>query len=397
MRRISIFGSTGSIGENTVDLIERQGGREAYETVVVTGGANVALLAQHARALNAEFAVIASDALLDDLKDALDGCGTKALAGTDALVDAARAPVDWAMSAIVGAAGLAPTMELAQHADTLALANKESLVCAGDLLLAKCATHNTQLLPVDSEHSAIFQALTGHSSEDISRILLTASGGPFRTWSREEMFNATKAQALTHPNWNMGARITVDSASMFNKALEVIEAKYLFGVRPDQIDVVVHPQSIVHSAVEFSDGAVMAQLGSPDMRGPIGFALNHPKRQELPVERLDFTKLARLDFETPDIDRFPSLRLAQEALEIGGGAGAVLNAAKEVALDAFLEERIGFMQMADCVEATLNLLGSRAGSVTIRDGIDEIFLLNTEARDAATKWLMRSNTDKRAV
>jgi len=304
-RRISIFGSTGSIGCNTVDLIKRQGGAEAFEVVALTGGRNLALLAEQAKALNAEFAITAYPELQSELEGLL---------------------------------------EMAKHAETLALANKESLVCAGEILLAECKTNDTQLLPVDSEHSAVFQSMTGHATSDVSRIILTASGGPFRTWSLAEMGKATREQALAHPNWDMGARITVDSASMFNKALEVIEAKYLFDVFPSQVDVVVHPQSIIHSMVEFNDGAIVAQLGCPDMRGPIGYALNYPERSDLPVERLDFGALNRLDFESPDAERFPSLRLAREALEIGGGAGAVLNASKEIALDAFLDGHIGFLE-----------------------------------------------------
>lgn len=382
-RRISIFGSTGSIGCNTVDLIKRQGGAEAFEVVALTGGRNLALLAEQAKALNAEFAITAYPELQSELEGLLAGANAKALGGREALIDAASEPVNWAMSAIVGAAGLEPTLKMAKHAETLALANKESLVCAGEILLAECKTNDTQLLPVDSEHSAVFQSMTGHATSDVSRIILTASGGPFRTWSLAEMGKATREQALAHPNWDMGARITVDSASMFNKALEVIEAKYLFDVFPSQVDVVVHPQSIIHSMVEFNDGAIVAQLGCPDMRGPIGYALNYPERSDLPVERLDFGALNRLDFESPDAERFPSLRLAREALEIGGGAGAVLNASKEIALDAFLDGHIGFLDMAGCVEATLGKLNSQASNVAAGDGIDAIILLDQAARTVA--------------
>lgn len=387
MRRISIFGSTGSIGCNTVDLIKRQGGAEAYETVALVGGRNIEALAEQARALNAEYAVTAEADLKEKLENLLADTPTKVRAGREAVLDMAKAPVDWAMSAIVGAAGLEPTMHMAASAGTLALANKESMVCAGPQLWAACRAHDTTLLPVDSEHSAIFQAMAGHKIGDVSRILLTASGGPFRSWSRDKLAAATPAQALKHPNWEMGARITVDSASMFNKALEVIEAKYLFEISPDQIEVVVHPQSIIHSMVEFQDGAIVAQLGAPDMRGPIGYALNYPNRSDLPVERLDFAQLSQLDFEPPDPLRFPSLRLARQALEHGGASGAVLNAAKEVALDGFLDGHIGFLDMADCVEAALNEHAHAATSVAPTDGIDAIISLDTSARMTAKDYI----------
>lgn len=396
-RRISIFGSTGSVGCNTVDLLKRQGGAEAYDVAALTCSGNVELLAEQARALDADYAITADDAQLLDLRAALEGSGTKAMAGQEALLEAARIDVDWAMSSIVGAAGLKPTMELAEHASTLALANKESLVCAGELLLERCATHQTRLLPVDSEHSAIFQALGSHPKSELRRILLTASGGPFRTWSLEKMTNATRKEALNHPNWDMGERITIDSASMFNKALEVVEAKYLFDVSAEQIEVIVHPQSIVHSMVEFCDGAVLAQLGVPDMRGPIGFALNYPDRAALPVEPLDFASLARLDFEPPDETRFPSLRLAKEALAAGGAMGAVLNAAKEVALDAFLAGNMRFLAMAELVERTMEALEDEARSVSPGDGIDTVFLLDERARAVARDGLASSELGKAEV
>lgn len=391
-RRVSIFGSTGSIGCNTVDLIKRQGGQDAYDVVVLSGDKNVDQLAAQAKELGARFAVTANAELEQSLAQKLQGTNVKVLAGRDALLEAASEPVDFAMSAIVGAAGLQPTIRMAQNAKVLALANKESLVCAGDLLKATCSKHGTLLLPVDSEHSAIFQALSGHTGADIRRIILTASGGPFRNWSKDEIAQATLEQALKHPNWDMGARITIDSASMFNKALEIIEAKALFDVQESQIEVVVHPQSIVHSMVEFHDGAIVAQLGAPDMRGPIGFALNYPERKQLPVEPLDFAKIASLDFEAPDTERFPSLRLAKEALQIGGGAGAVLNAAKEIALDGFLDGRIGFPDMANCVEQTLERLASDAANVTASDGIDAIISLDSDARLFAESRIAHINS-----
>lgn len=379
-RRISIFGSTGSIGANTVDLVDRQGGAEAFEVVALSGAGNIELLASQARSLHARYAVTANDALKGELEDLLAGTQTKVLAGPQGLVDAAGMETDWAMSSIVGAAGLAPTLALAQSTGMLALANKESLVCAGELLLETCAQHSTTLMPVDSEHSAIFQALQGEDARAIERIIITASGGPFRTWSLEEMETATREQALAHPNWEMGERITIDSASMFNKALEVIEAKQLFDVRPDQIEVVIHPQSIIHSMVGFEDGAVMAQLGPPDMRGPIGYALNYPDRSPLPVQRLDLGQLARLDFEPPDPQKFPALRLARDVMEAGGACGAVFNAAKEVALDGFLAGDCGFLQMAEIVEEVLVKLGQSAANITPVDGINAIFTLDKQAR-----------------
>ena len=396
-RKISIFGSTGSIGCNTVDLISRQGGAESFEVVALTGGKNIAELAGQAKALNATYAVTADEDRTQELADLLKGSSTQALGGREALVEIAKEPVDWSMSAIVGAAGLEPTMQMAKHSRVLALANKESLVCAGDLLLQTCLAHDTELLPVDSEHSAIFQALGGYPASEVSRILLTASGGPFRTWSLEKLAKATREEALQHPNWDMGARITVDSASMFNKALEVIEAKYLFGVEPDQIEVVVHPQSIIHSMVEFNDGAIMAQLGAPDMRGPIGYALNHPDRSDLPVDRLDFKTLSRLDFEAPDEERFPSLRLAKEALSIGGGAGAVLNASKETALDAFLDGTISYLDMATCVEHVLTRLKSDAAKLVPADGLDAVISLDIKARALAEQHIEAALSQKEKV
>lgn len=376
-RRISIFGSTGSIGCNTVDLIERQGGAEAFDVVALSGSSNIALLAQQAIALRAEIAVTADPARLDDLRTALAGSGVAAGAGTQALLDAADRPVDWTMAAIVGAAGLAPTLRAARHGTTLALANKESLVCAGDLLLAECARHGTRLLPVDSEHSAIFQAMCGERRDHVDRVILTASGGPFRDWPLDRMRAATLAQAVAHPNWDMGQRISIDSASMFNKALEVIEAKYLFDLHPDQIEVLVHPQSIVHSMVGYADGSVMAQLGPPDMRGAIGYALNWPERAALPVERLDLATIARLDFATPDEDRFPALRLAREALEAGGLSGAILNGAKEAAMDAFIAGEIGFLAMGDLVEKALAAL---APGTTGPYVLDDVLAVDAAAR-----------------
>lgn len=383
-RTVSIFGATGSIGQNTVDLLHRQGGAGAYDVKVVTGARNVELLARQARELQADLAVTADETRLADLRDALAGSGIKAAAGAQALIEAAMIPVDWAMSAIVGAAGLAPTMEMARHAKTLALANKESLVCAGELLQDTCAQNGCRLLPVDSEHSAIFQAMQG-GVKDISRILLTASGGPFRDWSQEQMAKATLAQAVAHPNWDMGQRISIDSATMFNKALEVIEARQLFGAEPE-IEVIVHPQSIIHSMVEYRDGSILAQLGAPDMRGAIGFALNWPERQDLPVERLDFATLSRLDFHAPDEARFPALRLAKQVLAAGGLSGAVFNAAKEAALDRFITGDIGFLDMAMLVENTLETLHVEASAASSLQGLEAVLGMDARARQTGMAW-----------
>jgi 1-deoxy-D-xylulose-5-phosphate reductoisomerase len=291
------------------------------------------------------------------------------------------------MSAIVGAAGLAPGLELARHGGVLALANKESLVCAGDLLRRTCDAHGTRLIPVDSEHSAIFQALRGERTAEVERLILTASGGPFRDWSRGRMATVTPAQARAHPNWDMGERISIDSATMFNKALEVIEARALFGVRPDQIEVLVHPQSVVHSMVRFEDGAILAHLGPSDMRGAIGYALNWPERRALPVERLDFAAIGRLDFARADPERFPALRLASQVLELGGLAGAVFNAAKEAALDAFLAGAIGFLDMAVLVEHVLERLGPEAATHGPGYDLEAVMALDAQARRLGAVWV----------
>ncbi|SOH93599.1 1-deoxy-D-xylulose 5-phosphate reductoisomerase [Monaibacterium marinum] len=355
-RRITVLGATGSIGTSTLDLLDRAGGAEAFDVVALTGSRNIAGLASAAKRLRAEVAVTADPTRLADLQDALAGSGVSAAAGPQALLDAAAEPADWTMSAIVGSAGLAPTLRAAQRGGTLALANKESLVCGGQLLLDECARSGAVLLPADSEHSAIFQCLRGERSAEIERVIVTASGGPFRDFTLAQMQDVTPEQAIAHPNWDMGVGISIDSASMFNKALELIEAKYLFGLRSSQIEVLVHRQSIIHSMVGFTDGSIIAQMGPPDMRGAIGFALNYPDRPDLPVERVDFAALATLDFTAPDSERFPALRLAQQVLEMGGLAGTVLNAAKEAAMQGFLDRKIGFLTMADLVEGALNVL-----------------------------------------
>lgn len=378
MRRISIFGATGSIGESTFDLILREGGPAAFHTVALTGGQNIARLAEMARALRAEIAVTAHDAKLPELRAALQGTGIQAAAGGQALAEAAARPADWVMSAIVGAAGLLPGLIALRHGGSLALANKESLVTAGELLLSTARAHGATVLPVDSEHSAIFQALVGEDISAVERIILTASGGALRDWPLERLAKARLSDALAHPNWSMGQRITIDSASMFNKALEVIETREFFGVSPDQIEVIIHPESIIHSMVGFRDGAVMAHLGMPDMRHPIGYALNWPERQRLPVARLDLAALGQLTFRAPDETRYPALRLAREVMATRGLAGAAFNAAKEVALDHFIAGGLGFQQMAAVVEETLDRvsadcrLGNAAMSLEDVSGMDQM-------------------------
>ncbi|MEY4780410.1 MAG: hypothetical protein RLZZ607_1723 [Pseudomonadota bacterium] len=379
-RRISIFGVTGSIGESTVDLLQRTQG---YQVVALSGGRNVARLAELARTLRAEVAVVAEAALLPDLRAALAGSGVEAAAGPDAIIEAALRPADWVMSAIVGAAGLAPGLAALTTGATLALANKESLVTAGPLMLATAAQHGGRILPVDSEHSAIFQALAGEDMTAVERIILTASGGALRDWPLEKLSSATLQDASAHPNWAMGQRITIDSASMFNKALEVIEAKEFFGVSPSQIEVIIHPESIIHSAVGFHDGAVMAHLGAPDMRHAIGYALNWPARDPLPVARLNFAALGKLTFRAPDLARYPALRLAQEVMQAGGMAGAVFNAAKEVALDQFIAGQIGFMQMAHLVNATLGRLSADPQLGKVASSLDDVLAIDHLARVTA--------------
>lgn len=384
-RRISILGSTGSIGVNTLDVVAQLGGRNAFNIVAITGNSNVALLAEQARAFGARLAVTADDKQYATLKDALAGTGIEVAAGRAALVEAGQRQSDWVMAAIVGTAGLAPTLAAAERGADIALANKECLVSAGELFVKAVANGGGKLIPVDSEHSAIFQSLEDDQRHAVERIVLTASGGPFRTWSREQMADVTADIARAHPNWSMGLKISIGSASMFNKALEMIEAKHLFGVRPDQIEVIVHPQSIIHSMVGYTDGSVLAQLGCPDMRTAIGYALTYPDRPKLDVERLDFAKLARLDFEAPDETRFPALRLARTAMDRGGVQGAVMNAAEETAFNAFVEKRIGFLQMADIAEEVMDEMVGYGSAITM----DDVFAADAEARRRAAEAITK--------
>ncbi|MEL6608366.1 MAG: 1-deoxy-D-xylulose-5-phosphate reductoisomerase [Pseudomonadota bacterium] len=387
MRRVTIFGATGSIGQNTIDLIKRA--PDDYEVVALTGAGNIDQLANDARALGAELAITADPARYDDLKAALAGSGIEVAAGPQALADAAERPADWVMSAIVGAAGLVPGLKAVEHGTTLALANKESLVTAGALLMDTARAHGTEILPVDSEHSAVFQGLIGEDLSCVERIIITASGGAFRDWPTEKLATATLAQATQHPNWDMGQRITIDSASMFNKALELIETREFFGVDPAKIETVVHPESMIHALVGFSDGALMAHVGPPDMRHAIGFALHHPHRKPLPVARLDLVEIGQFTFRKACEDRYPALRLARAVMEQRGLTGAAFNAAKERALDAFIAGEAGFAQMAQIVEATLDALtGTSALSQDMT--LDNILAVDHLARKTAEDQLHKT-------
>lgn len=355
-RAVTILGSTGSVGRSTLDLIERQPGR--WRVAALTARSDVPTLAAQARRLRPDVAVVADDAAYPALKDALAGTGIEAAAGRAAVAEAADRPADWVMAAIVGAAGLEPTLRAVERGATIALANKETLVCAGDLVTRTANDTGARLLPVDSEHNAIFQVFDFDNPSRVERVILTASGGPFRQLSYEAMRHVTPEQAVAHPIWSMGAKISVDSATLMNKGLELIEAKHLFPVTVEQLDVLVHPQSVVHSFVEYIDGSVLAQLGTPDMRTPIAYALAWPERIATPCRRLDLVEIARLDFEAPDPVRFPALNLAWTALRQGGSAPAVLNAANEEAVAAFLARRIGFLDIAAIVAETLDAVTS---------------------------------------
>jgi 1-deoxy-D-xylulose-5-phosphate reductoisomerase len=349
-REIAILGATGSIGQSTLDLVERE--PERFKVKAVTAGTNAASLATIARRTQANLAVIADETQLGELQAMLAGTDCRAAAGEEALIEAATT-AEFVIAAIVGCAGLEPTMAAVEAGATVALANKEALVTAGALMTDAASAHGATLLPVDSEHNAIFQCLAGNRKQDVSKIILTASGGPFRTASADTIANATPAQAVAHPNWSMGAKISVDSATLMNKGLELIEASYLFGLPSDRLDIVVHPQSVIHSMVEFIDGSVLAQLGSPDMRIPIASALAWPDRMETPSAKLDLTAVGRLDFEEPDLQRFPALILARKALEAGGAAAIVLNAANEIAVEQFLAGNIRFTEIANLVARAL--------------------------------------------
>ena len=373
-----MFGATGSVGQSALDLVARDA--DAYDVVGLTGGRNVAQLAHDARTLNADVAVTCHDECYQDLKDLLADTDIEVAAGAEAIAEVAAREVDWALSAIVGAAGLVPGLTALAHGTTLALANKESLVTAGPLLLGAAKVPGATVLPVDSEHSAVFQALVGEDMRAVERVIITASGGAFRDWPVEKLATATLAEASSHPNWNMGQRITIDSASMFNKAMEIIETKEFFGVNPEMIEVLVHRESLIHAMVGFNDGALMAHVGPPDMRHAIGYALHWPTRKTLPVERLDLAKIGSLTFEAPDLARYPALALATHVMKQGGLSGAVFNAAKERALDAFIAGEIGFLDMAAVVDATLNKMSSDKGVQSAQITLDSVLETDRLAR-----------------
>jgi len=384
-RRISVLGATGSIGENTLDLVGRD--PASFTVVALTGGRNAARLAELAVKHRAELAVIADETCYAELRARLSGTGIEAAAGEDALVEAASRPADWVMAAIVGAAGLKPTLAAVRQGTCTALANKECLVSAGPIFMREVARYGTALLPVDSEHSAAMQVMAGGAPESIERICLTASGGPFRSWSLADMASVTPKQALAHPNWSMGPKVTIDSATLMNKALELIEAHHLFSVPAERLSVLIHPQSIVHCLVHYRDGSVLAQMSCPDMRTPIAYSLAWPNRMQAPTARLDLASLGALSFEAPDEERFPALRLARQVLAAGGGSRTVLNAANEVAVQAFLDGRIGFLGIAALVEATLGR--SAHISAPSPDSVDEVLAVDAEARAIALSQLLR--------
>jgi len=383
-RAITVLGATGSIGDSTMDLLRLA--PERYQVEALTAHSNVEGLAKLAREFNARFAAIADPARLGELKEALSGTGIACGAGESAIIEAAARPADWLMAAVSGAAGLKPALAAVDRGTTVALANKECLVCAGDFFMQRAVDAGARILPADSEHNALFQALSSGNRAELTRVIITASGGPFRTWAAADIEQATLEQALKHPNWSMGQKITIDSASMMNKGLEVIEAAYLFALSPDQIDVLVHPQSIVHGLVEFSDRSVVAQLGSPDMRIPIAHCLGWPDRIVGPSTRLDLAKIGQLTFEAPDFERFPGLRLAFEALRTGQGATTVFNAANEIAVAAFVGKKIRFGAIARLVEATLEQW-VRAGNLAPLTSADDAIAVDHNARNLAASLL----------
>ncbi len=380
-RRITILGSTGSIGCSTVDLVGRQ--PEVFAVDTLTAFSNVSLLAKQARELGAKLVVIGDENRFKELKDALSGSSVEVAAGRNALIEAAMRPSDFVMAAIVGAAGLEPTLAAVCRGATVGLANKECLVCAGDLMKAEMEKSGATLLPVDSEHSAIYQVFDFDRREAVESIILTASGGPFRTYTQAQMENVTPEQAVAHPNWDMGAKISVDSATMMNKGLEIIEAYHLFGIESEKIQILVHPQSVIHSCVTYVDGSVLSQMGVPDMRTPIAYSLAWPLRMATPVERLDLASIAKLTFEAPDFKRFPSLSMAYQALKSGGSAPTILNAANEVAVAAFLDGKIGFLDIVRVVEKALERMPSKPMAT-----LAHVHEIDTMTRDMASDWIV---------
>lgn len=384
VRSVTVLGATGSIGDSTMDLL--RAAPERYRVEALTANSNAQALAKLAREFGARFVAIADPSRLTELKDALAGTGTQCGAGEAAVIEAAARPADWVMAAVSGAAGLKPALAAVDRGATVALANKECLVCAGDFFMQRAVNAGACVLPADSEHNALFQALSSGNRDELVRVIITASGGPFRTWKSADIEQATLAQALKHPNWSMGQKITIDSASMMNKGLEVIEASYLFALAPEEIDVLVHPQSIVHGMVEFSDCSVVAQLGAPDMRTPIAHCLGWPDRIKGPAAKLDLAKIGQLTFEAPDFERFPGLRLAYDSLRTGRGATTVYNAANEVAVAAFIAGRIKFGMIARLVETTLeNWI--RAGNLVPLSSADDAIAVDHDARNRASTLL----------
>jgi 1-deoxy-D-xylulose-5-phosphate reductoisomerase len=381
-RSVTILGSTGSVGCQTIDIIRRN--KAAYEVYALTARRNVEVLAEQAKEFHPSFVALAEPERYLDLKDALSGLNIEIAAGPEAIAEAAKRPTDWVMAAIVGAAGLKPTMAAVERGAIVAFANKECLVCAGDLMMQEIERRGATLLPVDSEHNAIFQVFDFERREGIEKLILTASGGPFRDWDKAAMGQASPAQAVAHPNWDMGAKISVDSATMMNKGLEVIEAYHLFGLPEDKIDVVVHPQSVVHSMVAYVDGSVLAQLGTPDMRTPIAYALGYPDRVTTPCDRLDWSECLTLTFESPDPERFPALRIAREVLRAGGSAPIVMNAANEIAVANFLDGGIGFLDIAAVVEQSLEAFSHRPPKA-----LEDVHVLDGEARALAHEIVAR--------
>jgi 1-deoxy-D-xylulose-5-phosphate reductoisomerase len=383
-RRVTLLGATGSIGSSTIDLLRRDPVR--YEVEAVTAYRNGAALARLARDLGARFAAVSDPDAYADLKEGLAGSGIEAAAGPAAIVEAAERPADWVMAAITGAASLKPTLAAAERGATVALANKECLVCAGALFMRRAAAAGAKILPVDSEHNAIFQAMSAGRREEVRRVILTASGGPFRTFSAEALRHVTLEQALKHPVWSMGPKITIDSATLMNKGLELIEARHLFALAPDELDIVVHAQSVVHGLVEYRDGSVIAQLGAPDMRIPIAHCLAYPERMGTPAQRLDLARISNLTFEEPDPVRFPALRIAREALVAGGAAPTVLNAANEIAVAEFVGRRLNFAGIVALVEATLEA-AERIGAMAEPQSVDQAVAIDHTARKLAAQLL----------
>ncbi len=388
-RSITVLGSTGSVGVSTLDLLERAGAE--VEVFALTAGRNVEKLAEQARRWRPRVAVIEDQSLLPELRERLNGSNVGAAAGPAAIAEAAGQGADWVMSAIVGSAGLAPTLAAARTGSVIALANKESLICAGPALLATAKAAGGEVIPVDSEHSAIFQVLQPDCRDRVLRLILTASGGPFRQWTREQMAAATPEQAIAHPNWSMGPKISVDSAQMMNKGLEMIEASYLFDMPSEQIDVIIHPQSVIHSLVEYTDGSTLAQLGAPDMRTPIACAWSWPSRLDWPAPKLDLAAVGQLTFEDPDEVRFPAIAMARQAMKAGGGAPAAMNAANEIGVAAFLGRKIGFLDIAALVAATVEQLDG-AGDLDAdldADPLEWAMMIDAGARRVAAQVLSR--------